>query len=381
MPFCVDTDIPYGNAGGVHFVEMPDKIELRFAANPHGGPETLWFCLRVKHTTPGDQRPIRLILQHIGNMLGGIHDPLAMRPVFRHENGDWERLPAGTLIELPDGRHEVAWMLDAPSSHVDVAYCYPYGLPDIHQLLVDTNDYWHADTIGLSQNGRPLVRLSNSYGRDRAGLYIVARQHAGETPASWVLDGFLRHIATLGEDAPLVWCVPLTNIDGIEQGDYGKDNFPYDLNRAWGSYPDGAPMRHETLVLQRDVRRWRTRCQPALWLDFHAPGATNTSGLYTYVPNPETRPEAHTATIDWAMAIADALGPEYAAADFARVARLPSRWRTPNAGQFFWKRLRLPGLALEIPYALVGETVLTRQRYREAGERIAAGVTKKLQER
>ena len=41
-------------------------------------------------------------------------------------------------------------------------------------------------------------------------------------------------------------------LDDVLSGAYGKDPFPHDLNRAWGD----PPMRHETLVMRHDIRRW-----------------------------------------------------------------------------------------------------------------------------
>lgn len=132
----------------------------------------------------------------------------------------------------------------------------------------------------MSQNGNPLIRISNNYGKingKKLGFYFIARQHSGETPGSWVLDGLLKYLAKMNCRDILVWEIPLSNIDGVLQGDYGNDNFPYDLNRAWRD----PPMRHETLVFQRDINnRWKSRCKPTLILDFHAPGGTETDGAY-----------------------------------------------------------------------------------------------------
>jgi hypothetical protein len=247
----------------------------------------------------------------------------------------------------------------------------------VDALVNETDGYWQADTIGISQGGRPLLRLSNSYGKassDRPGLYLAARQHSGETPGSWVLDGFLRHIASLGDSAPLVWSVPLTNIDGVEQGDYGKDNFPYDLNRAWGS----PPMRHEVLVFQRDMQRWRERCRPALGIDFHAPGACEANGIYCFLPNPEKYPEHHQAVLEWVSAIEGNLTPDYAAEPFDRVATYTSRWETPTFASYCCLHHKIPGFTIENPYAMVGDLLLTRERYREAGKIIASSVVERL---
>jgi hypothetical protein len=270
MALSVDSDIPFGNVCDVTIVTVDGVPEIRFAPDPHGGPECLWFCFRLVaqpktvSCAAGGQEgaplasnaKVRLTLQNPDNMLGG-HQPQFMRPVVRYDGGEhWQRLGQAQVQELPDGRLYISWLVDAPQRTLDVAYCYPYGRAEVEALVRDTGGYWQVDTIGVSQEARPLLRLSNDYGDGRTasagegkrpGFYVTARQHSGETPGSWVLDGFLRHIASLGEHAPLVWAVPLAHMDGVENGDYGKDGFPYDLNRAWGR----PPMRHEVLVYQR----------------------------------------------------------------------------------------------------------------------------------
>jgi hypothetical protein len=375
--FRVDTTIPHGNACDISIAVGEQRAEVGFAADPHGGPECLWFCFRLsRDETEVPTGEVRLVLKHPYNMLGG--DPAQdMRPVIRYQDGDWTRLEAGTVEGLADGRSRVVWVIEEPLSYVDLAACYPYGVPDVEALIRETEGYWHADTIGVSQGARPLVRLSNNYGTagdDRPGLYLVARQHAGETPGSWVLDGLLRYIASLGSDAPLVWAVPLANVDGVMGGDYGKDNFPYDLNRAWGT----PPMRHEVLAIQRDIQRWKARCHPVLAIDFHAPGACETSGIYCYLPDPSRHPDRCQEALTWSTAIKSMLTERYAAQTFERVANYPSRWETPHFSTYCWTEHGVCGLGLETPYAMVGDLVLTRGHYREAGARAAVGIVKKL---
>lgn len=374
MRFEVDTQIPYGNACDIGLHAHKQVLQVSFAPDPHGGPETLWFCFRLRRTV--DEGPavntVRLTLKNGYNMLGG-HDPAAMRPVVRYEGGPWRRLPQGELRSFPDGRTDVRWTTEAPNQHMDIAYCYPYGMDEVESLVAEARGGWQSDTIGVSQAARPLVRLSNGYGEvggERPGLYLIARQHSGETPGSWVLDGFLRTLIALGPSAPLTWAVPLSNIDGVEGGDYGKDNFPYDLNRAWGR----PPMRHEVSVIQRDMVRWRARCRPVLGIDFHAPGACETGGVYTYVPDPDLDRGGYEIVRRWAEWTGDALTSRYAAEEFARVARYPSRWETPSFRSFSWAQLGVPCITFENPYALVGERPLTQEDYREIGKRLVRGV-------
>lgn len=369
----VRNDVPFGNACDVCIACDSASPVVSFAADPHGGPEALWFCLRIENDG-GDPRsgPVLLVLRNMQNMLGGAR-PEAFRPVLRTGDGMWRRLGPGERIELPDGRWSGCWTVDAESLPLDLALCYPYGLDDVAALLEACGGYWQADTIGASQGSRPIVRLSNDYGEPsgaRPGLYLMARQHSGETPGSWVLDGLLRRMAEAGDQAPLIWAVPLANIDGVVQGDYGKDNFPYDLNRAWGT----PPMRHEIHVIAQDTRRWRERCRPLLGLDFHAPGGSETEGVYGFVNRSSKGASLMRGILDWAECLKTALTEEFAAPEFARIATYASRWSTPTFCAHCSEALEIPAISVETPYASVGERVLTIDDYHEIGRRIAEGI-------
>lgn len=378
MSLVVDTSVPYGNACDVCVTRESDGWTVALAADPHGGPERLWFCFQIRQddAAAGPVGRVRLLLRHLQTMLGG-NVSQNVYPVLRLAGGDWQRLPAGTPEPQPDGQCHAGWTFDVPAPSADVAVCYPYGRPEVSSLVAESNGYWHADTIGLSQGGRPLVRLSNDYGQPggtQPGLYLMARQHSGETPGSWVLDGFLREVAAQADKAPLVWAVPLTNIDGVEQGDYGKDNFPYDLNRAWGS----PPMRHEVLAFQGDIGRWRQRCRPALAIDFHAPGLCEADGAYIFLPNPRQYQGLSETARTWTERIASALTAEYAAGSaFGRVANYASRWETPTFTSYVC-RLGICGFSVETPYGAIRGNVLTREQYRQIGQRMARGVMEHL---
>ncbi|HDS74822.1 MAG TPA: hypothetical protein ENN56_04695, partial [Firmicutes bacterium] len=248
MSIRVTTDIPFGNAANVLVSDADSVPEISFTSHPHGGTESLWFCFRA--IADGSPAPrLRIVLTNPDTLLGVGHGD-HVHPVVRRNadspDSDWERLPGGTVQELPDGRWNVIWDVERPGTSCDFAVCYPYGPDELATLLTDTNRAFSIDTIGVSQHGRPIPRLSNdagSPGGKRAGIFLMARQHSGETTGSWVLDGMLREFARHGDRAPLVWAIPFSNLDGVIEGDYGKDPFPWDLNRAWSS----PAMRHEIL--------------------------------------------------------------------------------------------------------------------------------------
>lgn len=377
MSFRVDPDIPFGNACDIHVEAREEATAVHFAADPHGGPESLWFCFRIVRESDAPlPKRFQLVLDHSQNMLGA-NRPETLRPVIRHEGGDWERLGPGTAQPLPDGRLSIIWETIAPEASLDVAFCYPYGDEDLSSLVEDLGPPWRFDTIGVSQLGRPLRRLSNCPGEapgTRPGFYFVARQHSGESPGSWVLDGVLRQLSEMGDKGPLVWAVPNANPDGVMAGDYGKDNFPYDLNRAWGS----PPMRHETLVMRRDCVLWSERCRPTLCLDFHAPGASESAGCYFFLPEPDAFPQQHAEAEKWSDALAASMGEELMSDPAGRVASYRSRWETPSFTQFVCEQLNMCGMTLETPYAVVRDLVLTREMYVETGRRLASGLAEAL---
>lgn len=373
-------DVPLGNVTDVEIDQAGAVPEVRFAAHPHGGPEACWFAFRLTCDRPG---PVRLILKHPQNLLGAKPGP-NIRPVYRHgrqerpetEEGGWRRLDGAEVIELPDGRAQLAWTIENAAPHVDVAACYPYGPADVEALVAQTEGYWVSETIGVSQQGRAMVRLRNGPGTEvevekKPSIYVIARQHSGETPGSWVLDGFLRRLAEMHCGELLVWAVPLTNIDGVVQGDYGKDNFPYDLNRAWG-HP---PMRHETLVMQRDYALLSRRSLAAMLIDFHAPGLADSKGIYAFGLDYDDTPrrELQRSVIG---RIGQELGP-LADEHFEHRATYASRWETPWAAEFVKARGQV-GFSIETPYQGAGEQVFTRALYRQAGQSVADAVVETL---
>ncbi len=387
MSWQIDTGVPYGNACDTAIIEDQNYTEVSFRADPHGGLEALWFCFRLQYSQGQPNKPIRLVLKNPQNTLAG-PSVERFRPVI-HLGDDWQRLPAGIPEDLPDDRRQVVWVVNSPSQIIDIAFCYPYGMPQIDELVQETSGYWKQDTIGVTQHGRPIIRLSNNYGAssgNEAGLYLLARQHSGETPGSWVLDGFLRYLATLGDSVPLVWVIPFVNRDGVEEGDYGKDPYPIDLNRGW-QRPFHQTMRYEIQCIERDIALWASRCKPTLGMDFHAPGGTENDGIYAYIPNSFYLKSGHLASKVWGDAIGEALDTQYRSPEFTRITTPQNhftRWGIPEKAdrfaEYMWNEHTVPAVSPEVPYALcVGDTLMTRERYREAGKQMATAVVNRIQ--
>lgn len=366
----VDGSIAYGNVADVEVTGGERGPVVAVAADAKGGPERAWFCFRIAQPRRGRKisQPITLVLKHLQTMRGG-GDPSALQPVVRYAAADWQRLPPGKPAPTDDGRLGAWWTLEPPISFLDVALSYPYGQPDIAALVQETGSYG-VETIGVSEGGRPMLRLANRFGSTRdgrsPGVYLIARQHAGETPGSWVLDGLLRRLAEAGPSTPTVWAVPLVDIDGIEAGRCGRDHPARDHDRAWRE----PPTRHEAAVLQADAPRWAARCHPRLMLDLHASGVCDVEGFHAKLVGP-------TSDEDWAALFRERLD-DLAGDPFGHPVASAAPRAEGRATHYFAERIGCPAMAIVAPYGRCGARLMNRDDYREAGARLAEGILQRL---
>ncbi len=374
MTWHLDLDFPGSNACGAAITCVDGAPAISLTPDPKDSPEALWFRFRLRRLEPEAPAPW-LVLRHVGTLLGG-GDGSALQPVARCDGGAWLRLPPGQPCWHADGRCAVRWPLPAAAACLEVAFCFPYGQDELDALIAATG--MRVQAVGASERGRPLLRLDNGpgvQGSPRRGLFVLARQHSGETPGSWVMDGMLRRIAELGDAAPLTWVVPFGDPDGVLSGCYGKDRHPVDFNRAWPGI-DSLPRRHEVMCWMHEIARWRTRCTPTLLLDLHAPGGHERTGVYAFTPSGAdgTVP----ATVEaWAARLQLALGAPWSAAqDFARVGRYPSRWTREAhlTGSRWAVEQGLPALTVETSYQGQGERAFSTEDYQTIGMRLADGV-------
>lgn len=376
MSLKVLTRFPGGNAAGIEITRDETIPEVKFASDPCGNPEALWFHFRLEESNPDPQKhtKVRLTWTFIENV-SGMSDYATCIPVSQIPGATWSRLKQGEESRTPEGLRQVSWLIPHPSPSVEIAFCFPYTPNDLDLLLNRSKDFWRAGDIGISQDGRNIPRVYNSTGSaggTQPGIYVIARQYAGETPGSWVLDGFLRQWAQSKRGGYVIWAVPFADIDGVMWGHYGREAFPYDMNRAWG-HP---PMRHEILAIQNDIARWKKICRPVLALDLHAPGACDKDGVFAYVADEPNGPLAADET-KWCNVIQNELLSDYAAREFRRTDQRPTRWNTPDFTTFMRQDAGVPTLNLQIPYSQIGGNVLTQKSYREIGQRIAAAVLKR----
>ncbi len=370
-PVAVPADV--GGNGLILDVERSgDGWLVSFTPEPRTSPQPLWFHIEV---TGLGGAPVGFVWEDADIALGDREELHLLRPVIRADGGDWGRCTRTTVVDLPDGRRQVCFGHAGGARKVAAALSYPYGPHELETTLAELGDAWPRSPIGVTGEGRALERLRLDRADDdrpRAGLYLMARQHAGEAPGSWVLDGILRFLASDDEAAcdireqVDVWVAPFVDLDGVVKGDYGKDALPWDFNRAW----EVLAMRPAVHALQRDLLRFADRTEPRLIVDLHAPGHS-TADVYVQLPREQRPAEQQDAAMGFVHHLANEF-PELDPNSLGRPTRYPSRWNAMSTvGSWVWEHLdHTACVAVETSYQRLGGWPLDPAGYHDVGRRV-----------
>ena len=104
------------------------------------------------------------------------------------------------------------------------------------------NPFIDIDTIGYSQQKRPIKLLSIGESDDKKMIFIISRQHPPEVTGYLAMQAF---VETLCSESDLAiafrkeynaYVVPLANPDGVDNGHWRHNAGGVDMNRDWADF-------------------------------------------------------------------------------------------------------------------------------------------------
>ncbi len=159
------------------------------------------------------------------------------RAVASYDRANWFRVPTrydGTVmaVEHTPGRDAV-WY----------AYFEPYS-QERHQALIGRagdSPLARTERLGATVEGRDMDLVSvSSGGSAKKTIWIIARQHPGETMAEWFIEGLLDRLLDRADplsrrllERAVVHIVPNMNPDGSVRGNLRTNAAGANLNREW----------------------------------------------------------------------------------------------------------------------------------------------------
>jgi murein tripeptide amidase MpaA len=142
---------------------------------------------------------------------------------------------------------------------VFAAYFAPYSHDQHLNLISSVQMMPHAfvEHIGKTVENRDIdmIVLGDDADETRKKVWIIARQHPGETMAEWFVEGFLERMVDTSDalvksllQQACFYIIPNANIDGSIHGNLRTNAAGKDLNRAWVN-PDAqyTPEVHQIL--------------------------------------------------------------------------------------------------------------------------------------
>ena len=150
---------------------------------------------------------------------------------------NWRRVPTKYENGVLEINH-------TPNSDAEYfAYFAMYPMERHAELIAkcQSNPEVKLSVPGLTKMGRPIEVLDFSSDKEeRTSVWIIARQHPGETMAEWFMEGFLNRLLDR-QDGPAqslikrvnLFAVPNMNPDGSALGNLRVNSMGTNLNREW----------------------------------------------------------------------------------------------------------------------------------------------------
>jgi murein tripeptide amidase MpaA len=194
-----------------------------------------WFHFRVQGA---QNTPLALRITNAGTATY-VEGWRGYHAVASYDRRDWFRVPTTF-----DGSELV--IAHAPErDSVYYAYFEPYSWERHLDLLgrADASPLARVTNLGASVEGRSIDLVTvGAPGDGKKSVWVIARQHPGETMAEWFVEGLLERLQDTADPASrallarcVVRIVPNMNPDGSVRGNLRTNAAGANLNREWSA--------------------------------------------------------------------------------------------------------------------------------------------------
>ena len=222
------------DAGAISVIDSADSQNIRLALRGDNAASfSQWFYFRLQGAA---YQPCRIRIENAGQSSypEGWEDYQA---IASYDRSNWFRVPT----HYEDG---VLTIEHTPlAGSVYYAYFEPYSHEQHLNLLGDAqgSGLCQIDDLGSTAQGRDINLLT--IGHQAASdlkIWIIARQHPGESMAEWFAEGLLSRLLDHQDptarallDCATFYIVPNMNPDGAALGNQRTNAAGADLNREW----------------------------------------------------------------------------------------------------------------------------------------------------
>lgn len=236
--------------GNIHVLEAVDPGNIRLQIKPDGKADFYqWFYYRVDGAA---RQALTMTIENAGGASypGGWND---YRAVASYDGETWFRVDAAC-----DGRQlTIAHTPEKKTVFYAYFAAYPVKRYNAFIDVIRPASLLAHGVLGETLDGQDIDYFQAGAGERQ--MWVIARQHPGETMGSWWMEGFLPRLAdpqdaaaALLREKATIHVVPCMNLDGAKRGHLRTNAAGTDLNRAWrNASMDASP---EVFLVRQKMR-------------------------------------------------------------------------------------------------------------------------------
>ncbi len=206
-------------------------------------------------------------------------------PAYSLDGGKtWQWLGADSVKRQKDFK-SVSFTHKLPEGADSVRYClaFPYQMADFKEFAAPyaSGERKNFKIYNLAKTERGRQNIYATFGNPNGPYKVVftARHHSCESMASYVMEGIVSEVMGdsetgkwLGENVEFL-IVPFVDLDGVEDGDQGKNRKPHDHNRDYA----GVPIYSTVKAIKEILPKWGGE-KLKVMIDLHCPWIGNRGG-------------------------------------------------------------------------------------------------------
>ena len=250
------------DGGNIIVRDAADSSNIRLAIRPDNNSDFFqWFYYRV---TGGKGQPLKMVLENAKDaaFTGGWE---GYRACASYDRETWFRVDGTSYVDDQ-------LMIEHTPEHDSVYYAYfaPYPMERHADVVAEAamQEGVSLRVLGQTVQGQDMDCLS--VGTGEKIIWVIARQHPGETMAEWWMEGFLSRllddeddVSTALREKATFHIVPNMCPDGGRNGNLRTNETGANLNREWGvATIQSAPEVYHTIKAMDAAK-------PDLCLDVH----------------------------------------------------------------------------------------------------------------
>jgi len=234
-PSSVTDNFESGSIG--EFVKISESQWELFLANDNDNPDLPdkwrnWFFVKMENLSV--DLSTEITLKNRGW-------PYYYLPVYSYNQLDWLRFTEDEVSQNEEGELIIKKQFD--NREVWIARFYPYTLTNLENYLstIEHEPYVDVSVAGQSQGGKSLyvLKITDFESTPKHKVIMHARTHPGETPPSFMLEGFIDFILSGSSEAAELlsnfefYIFPMQNVDGVIAGNYRTTPQTENLEVMW----------------------------------------------------------------------------------------------------------------------------------------------------